>query len=82
MLLRGISKVTAAGTGLHLIYSITYAMESVTTRLPETPLHELARSTLWCTRLHVRDGEYRSDGESSWRESVLFSDQVARQSQE
>jgi hypothetical protein len=47
MLLRGILKVTAAATGLLLIYSITYAMEGMTTRLPAIPLHELARSTLW-----------------------------------
>ena len=47
MLLRGTLKVTAAATGLLLIYSITYAMEGMTTRLPETPPHELPRSTLW-----------------------------------
>lgn len=47
ILLRGISKVTAAVTGVLLVYSFIFAMESMTTRLPETPLHELVRSTLW-----------------------------------
>jgi hypothetical protein len=47
MLLRGTLKVTAAATGLLLIYSLIYAMEGLTTRLPESFLHELARSILW-----------------------------------
>lgn len=46
-LLRGISRVTAAGTALLLVYGITYAMEGMTTRLPETLLHELAFGTLF-----------------------------------
>jgi hypothetical protein len=45
--LRGISRLTAAVTALLLIYGITYAMEGMTTRLPETSLHEFAFRTLW-----------------------------------
>jgi hypothetical protein len=46
-LLRGISRITAAGSALLLIYGISYAMEGMTTRLPETVLHELAFGTLY-----------------------------------
>lgn len=46
-LLRGISRVTAAGSALLLIYGITYAMEGMTTRLPETLLHELVFGALY-----------------------------------
>jgi hypothetical protein len=46
-LLRGVSKVMAGVSGLLLVYGITYAMEGMTTRLPETPIHELAVTTLW-----------------------------------
>jgi hypothetical protein len=46
-LLRGISRVMAAVTALLLMYGITYTMEGMTTRLPETALDELAFRTLW-----------------------------------
>ena len=46
-LLRGISRVTAAGSALLLISGITYAMEGMTTRFPETLLHELALGSLY-----------------------------------
>jgi hypothetical protein len=45
--LRGTSKVTAALTGLLLVYGIVYAMEGMTTRLPMNRLHELVITTLW-----------------------------------
>jgi hypothetical protein len=45
--LRGTSKVTAALTGLLLIYETVYAMEGMTTRLPMSRVHELVISTLW-----------------------------------
>jgi peptidoglycan/LPS O-acetylase OafA/YrhL len=47
VVLRGISRVTAAVTALLLIYGISYAMEAMTTRLPDTSLHEFAIGTLW-----------------------------------
>jgi hypothetical protein len=47
LLLRGISRVTAAATALLLMYGITYAMEGMTTRLPETPLHEVVFRVLY-----------------------------------
>jgi len=46
-ILRGISRVTAAATGLLLVYGTTYAMEGMTTRIPMRSLHELAITTLW-----------------------------------
>ena len=46
-LLRGVSKITAAATGLTLVYGVTYAMDGMTKRIPTTPLHELITSTLW-----------------------------------
>jgi hypothetical protein len=45
--LRGTSKVTAALTGLLLVYWTVYAMEGMTTRLPISRVHELVISTLW-----------------------------------
>lgn len=45
--LRGISRVTAAATGLLLVYSVVYAMEGMTTRIPMSPLRELGITTLW-----------------------------------
>jgi hypothetical protein len=47
LLLRGISRVTASVTALLLIYGIAYAMEGMTTRLHETPLHEVAFHVLY-----------------------------------
>jgi len=44
--LRGISKFTAGVTGLLLVYEVVYAMESMTTRIPN-PWQELAITTLW-----------------------------------
>src|SRR2546421_12649210 len=44
--LRGISKFTAGVTGLLLVYEVVYAMESMTTRIPN-PRQELAITTLW-----------------------------------
>lgn len=46
-ILRGISRVTAAVTGLMLAYDFIYTMEGITTRLPMSPLHELLITTLW-----------------------------------
>jgi len=45
-LLRGISGVTAALTGLLLVYGVIYAMEGMTTRIPSSPSHELGITTL------------------------------------
>ena len=45
--LRGISRVTAATTGLLLVYGVVYAMEGMTTRIPTTPLRELGITTIW-----------------------------------
>ena len=45
--LQGLSKVTAALTGLLLVYVVVYAMEGMTTRLPMSQPHELAVTTLW-----------------------------------
>jgi hypothetical protein len=45
--LRGISKVTAAVTGLLLAYSFIYTMETIATRIPTIPLRELSVTTLW-----------------------------------
>jgi hypothetical protein len=46
-LLRGVFSVTAATMGLLLVYGVVYAMEGMTTRIPTTPLRELATTTLW-----------------------------------
>lgn len=51
--LRGIASVTAAATGLLLIYGFVYAMEGMTTRIPMNPLHELGITTLWTLPLTV-----------------------------
>ncbi len=45
--LRGISRVTAASTGLLLVYGVVYATEGMTTRIPMSPLRELGITTLW-----------------------------------
>jgi hypothetical protein len=45
--LRGLSRVTAAVTGLLLVYGSIYALEGITTRILTTSLHELAIATLW-----------------------------------
>lgn len=45
--LRGASKVTAAVTGLLLVYGITCAMEGMTSRIPTAPAHELVITTLY-----------------------------------
>ena len=45
--LRGISRVTAATTGLLLVYGVVYAMEGMTTRIPTSPLRELGITTIW-----------------------------------
>lgn len=45
--LRGISKVTAAVTGLLMAYSFIYTMEAISTRIPAIPLRELSVTTLW-----------------------------------
>ena len=44
--LRGISRVTAATTGLLLVYGFVYAMEGMTTRIPMSPLRELGITTV------------------------------------
>src|SRR5438270_13210368 len=44
--LRGISRVTAALTGLLLVYGVVYAMEGMSTRIPTCPAHELGITTL------------------------------------
>ena len=44
---RGISRVTAAATGLLLVYGVVYAMEGMTTRIPMSPLRELGITTVW-----------------------------------
>jgi hypothetical protein len=44
---RGISRITAAVTGLLLIYGITFALEGMTTRIPATSQHELLFATFW-----------------------------------
>jgi len=44
--LRGISRVTAALTGLLLVYGVVYAMEGMTTRIPTSPARELGIATL------------------------------------
>jgi hypothetical protein len=46
-ILRGVSSVTAATTGLLLVYGVVYAMEGMTTRIPTSSLRELATTTLW-----------------------------------
>jgi len=46
-ILRGISRVTAAVTGLMLAYDFICTMEGITIRLPMSPLHELLITTLW-----------------------------------
>jgi len=46
-LLRGVFSVTAATTGLLLVYGVVYAMEGMTTRIPTASLHELTTTTLW-----------------------------------
>jgi len=46
-LLRGVCSVTAAMTGLLLVYGFVFAMEGMTTRVPMTALHELVTVTLW-----------------------------------
>jgi hypothetical protein len=51
--LRGIASVTAAGTGLLLVYGAVYAMEGMTTRIPMNPLHELGITTLWTLPLTI-----------------------------
>lgn len=45
--LRGISRVTAATTGLLLVYSVVYAMEGMTTRIPTSPLRDVGITTIW-----------------------------------
>jgi hypothetical protein len=45
-ILRGISRVTAALTGLLLVYGVIYTMEGMTTRIPISPVHELGITTL------------------------------------
>jgi hypothetical protein len=45
--IRGISKVVAAFTGLLFVYGSVYALEGMTTRLPTSGLHELLITTLW-----------------------------------
>lgn len=44
---RGICRVTAAMTGVLLVYGISYALEGTTTRIPMGRLSELAITTLW-----------------------------------
>lgn len=46
-ILRAITSVVAAATGLLLVYGFIYAMEGMTTRVPVSQLHELGISTLW-----------------------------------
>ena len=46
-ILRAITSVVAAATGLLLAYGGIYAMESMTTRVPMSQLQELGISTLW-----------------------------------
>jgi hypothetical protein len=46
-LLRGVFSITAATTGLLLVYALVYAMEGMTTRIPMSSLRELAITTLW-----------------------------------
>jgi hypothetical protein len=46
-ILRAITSVVAAATGLLLAYGLIYAMEGMTTRVPVSQLHELGISTLW-----------------------------------
>jgi len=43
---RGISRVTAALTGLLLVYGMIFAMEGMTTRIPVSPVHELGITAL------------------------------------
>jgi hypothetical protein len=45
--LRGVSSVTAAATGLLLVYGFVYAMEGMTRRIPMNSLRELGITTLW-----------------------------------
>jgi len=46
-ILRAITSVVAAATGLLLVYGLIYAMEGMTTRVPVSQLYELGISTLW-----------------------------------
>jgi hypothetical protein len=45
--LRGTCRITAAGTGVTLIYGIGFALSGMTTRIPSTPFHELITTTLY-----------------------------------
>ncbi len=45
--LRGLSSVTAAVTGLLLVYGLIYALEGMSTTIPINRLHELGAATLW-----------------------------------
>ena len=45
--LRGVSRVTAAVTGLLLVYGAVYALEGMTTRIPTTPAREFAVTAAW-----------------------------------
>jgi hypothetical protein len=45
--LRGFFSVLAAATGSMLLYGFIFAMEGMTTRVPDTWLHELATTTIW-----------------------------------
>lgn len=45
-LVQGISRITAALTGLLLLYSIVFAMEAITTRVPVSAAYEIATETL------------------------------------
>jgi hypothetical protein len=47
MVLRGTARILAAATGFLLMYSITYALEGMSTRIPTTATWELANGVLW-----------------------------------
>jgi hypothetical protein len=59
-LIRGVSQLVAAASGLLLVFGVTYAMEGMTSRLPMSTARELATATafvlpwtlLFCSGLH------------------------------
>jgi hypothetical protein len=51
--LRGIASVTAAATGLLLVYNVIYSMEGMTTRVPMNPARELAMTASWMFPLTI-----------------------------